>query len=256
MGQKDKTYSASWIVLVPSTITDWRRNMNDALTAQHATSKMRVLTRDNRIGTNTVHDCRKQEQPMKSETTKDESIEVTMEQKLNAALKDAAEKLSLAEALTIIPNAFGEKLLGALTRKYDQKYGKLPAEQSAHREQFPQYAGNTAMLYVLVSARQEAEEKIASETRIENVSNLKSMVNAYTQAEVLTEFQVKQNEAIDLQVTNLKDKIANSTEGNNCLKAVRGTWIKSLDYGYIKAQDNKLRRACHIFGTTIEAIAR
>lgn len=164
--------------------------------------------------------------------------------------------MSLTEALTIIPNAFGEKLLGALTRKYDQKYGKLPGEQASHRELFPQYAGNTAMLYLLCSAKQEAEEKIASETRIENVSNLKSMVNAYTQADVLTEFQVKQNEAIDLQIVNLRDKIASGPECNNCLKTVRSSWIKSLDYEYIKAQDNKLRRACHIFGTTIEAIAR
>jgi hypothetical protein len=193
---------------------------------------------------------------MKSETTKDESIEVTIENQLAQALKESAEKLTLTESLAIIPNAFGDKLLGALTRKYNQKFAKLPAEQASHREEFPQYAGNTAMLYMLVSAKQEAEEKLASEERIQNTNNLSSMVNGYTQAEVLTEFQVKQNEAIDAQVVELRDKLANPAEGSKILQAVRKTWTGSLDYSYQRSQDNKLRRACHIFGTTIEAIAR
>ena len=165
-------------------------------------------------------------------------------------------------AINFVPKMFPERMLGALTRKYAAKYGKFPSEQAAHAEMFPAFAGNTAMLYILVSAQNEASEKLASEERMINVANLTGMVNSYVHTlgaageVVLTDYQVHKNEQTDSEIVSLRDKVASATEQSNLLKAVRATWLKSIDYNYVRAQDNKLRRACHIFGTTLEAIAR
>lgn len=181
---------------------------------------------------------------------------LSLEEQLLKAQESIAAMLTMDAAINLVPAMLNDKLSGALARKYAQKYGKLPAEQQAHRESFPAYAGNTAMLYMLVSAAQEATEKIASEERLENVSNLTSMVNSYNQAEVLTVFQSEQNKATDARIIELRDKVSNRAELDKLLGATRASWVKFLDYQYVRTQDNKLRRACHIFGTTLEAIAR
>lgn len=196
---------------------------------------------------------------MKPETKEQDAKsmpELSLEEQLNKANESIATMLTIDAATNLVPAMFGDLLLGALTRKYAQKYSKFPAEQASHREMFPAFASNTGMLYILVSAKQEADERIASETRAVNVANLTGMVNSYNQAEVLTDFQVEKNKQTDMEIAGLKDKVGdNQSERTAILKAVRKTWITSIDHTYSKAQDNKLRRACHIFGTTLEALA-
>lgn len=196
---------------------------------------------------------------MKPETKNEQAStmpELSLEEQLNKANETISSMLTVDAAVNLVPAMFGDTLLGALTRKYAQKYSKFPAEQASHREMFPAFAGNTGMLYILVSAKQEADERIASETRAVNVANLTGMVNSYVQSEVLTEFQVTKNAQTDAEIAGLKDKVGdNQSERTAILKAVRKTWITSIDHTYSKAQDNKLRRACHIFGTTLEALA-
>ena len=181
--------------------------------------------------------------------------ELTLESKLILAEQTIESMFTMEETVNFTPDMLGERLLGALSRKYHSKFAKFPAEQAAHREMFPLYAENTAMLYILVSAMQEAKEKITSEEREKNIINLATMVNSYSQAEALTEYQAKHNVEIDAEIVALRDRINNPSVYPAILKGVRKNWVTSVDYAYNRAQDNKLRRACKIFDVRLESLA-